>query len=248
MLLQPVLSASTSKVIMLFMVSPSDEHLSESVCTLSLGVRLKSVELGSNIRQTLKNRTTYSEQVERTLSLLEREREEKYSLIRLKEKLERDLNIYSQAIKEKDNKLAVVMARVKQLEKENFEVAARLKKEAEEYKEQFHAVSRKLRQVQAKVESEKHGKTGSARKAETMSACTPPPTILEESFPKHFTSSSPLRDSLTQPALKPTQPRPASATKQWLTPTTKKTREVIPRPQSVSKLADSRSGKGKTKV
>ena len=55
-LLQPVLSSSTSKVLMLFMVSPTEDSLSETICTLSLGVRLKSVELGSNIRLSLKNR------------------------------------------------------------------------------------------------------------------------------------------------------------------------------------------------
>lgn len=58
-LLQPVLSSSTSKVLMLFMVSPTEDSLSETICTLSLGVRLKSVELGSNIRLSLKNRNFY---------------------------------------------------------------------------------------------------------------------------------------------------------------------------------------------
>ena len=58
-LLQPVLSSNTSKVLMLFMVSPTDDAVNETVCTLSLGVRLKSVELGSNIRHSLKDRNSH---------------------------------------------------------------------------------------------------------------------------------------------------------------------------------------------
>ena len=151
-LLQPVLSSSSSKLLMLFMISPSEDSLSESICTLSLGVRLKSIELGSNIRNSLKARKLQSEQVERTFLLLEKEREEKFALLRCKEKLERDINSYLQAMKEKDNKIAVLATRIKLMEREAFDLTTRLKKEAEDYKQQFHQISRKCRYLQAKMD------------------------------------------------------------------------------------------------
>lgn len=225
-LLQPVFASPSSKLIVVFNVAPSEAHLPETLCTLSLAVRLKSVELGANLRHTFKN-----QQVERTLSLLEKEREEKLMLIRAKEKLERDVGSYTQAMKEKDNKLAVVSGRLKQLEKEHFDCTARLKREAEDYKQQFHMVSRKLRLV--KVDPKPH-------KAELASPS--PPIIPEEPVPKAF-SRSPSREVLTTGKL--SQPRLHSAGKQWLTPNLKKAREAIPRPQSVSKTTEGKSGKVK---
>lgn len=152
-LLQPVLSRSSSKVLMIFMVSPAEEALSETVCTLSLGVRLQSIELGANIRHSLKARMHYVEQVERTFLLLEKEREEKYALLRCKEKLERDVNSYLQAMKEKDNKIAILATRIKLKEREEFDQGTRLKKEAEDYKQQFHQASKKCRFLQMKLEA-----------------------------------------------------------------------------------------------
>jgi hypothetical protein len=226
LLLQPVFSSPASKLLVLFNVAPSEAHLPETLCTLSLAVRLKSVELGANIRQSLKN-----QQVERTLSLLEKEREEKLMLIRGKEKLERDLGSYTQAMKEKDNKLAVVTARLKLLEKDHFDSTARLKREVEEYKQQFHMVSRKLRLV--KVDPKPH-------KAESTSST--PPIIPEEPVLKAF-SRSPSREVLNTGKL--SQPRMHTSAKQWLTPNMKKAKEAIPRPQSVSKTTEGKSGKVK---
>ena len=69
--------------------------------------------------------------------LLEKEREEKFAVIRGKEKVERDLNSYSHALKDKESRIAVLSARVKQLERDHFDDSARMKKEAEDYRQQF---------------------------------------------------------------------------------------------------------------
>ena len=86
--------------------------------------------------------------------LLEKEREEKFAVIRGKEKVERDLNSYSHALKDKESRIAVLSARVKQLERDHFDDSARMKKEAEDYRQQFHTASRKCRQLQARLDAQ----------------------------------------------------------------------------------------------
>ena len=230
-LLQPVLSSNTSKVLMLFMVSPTEESLNESICTLSLGVRLKSVELGSNIRNSLKDRNFHIEQVERTFLLLEKEREEKFALIRSKEKLERDINSYHQVMKEKDSKIALLTGRLKALEKDSFDNTARLKKEAEDYKQQYHNASRKCRLLQSKIES--HPKPSPYKKPES-----PQITIIEEVSLRTIQNSlSPPRELvINATANKLSQSR--AQQRPWLTPTAKK---AAPRPQSAPKSMESKA-------
>ena len=88
-MLQPTLSRHDSIVTMIFMVSPIEASCGETISTLSLGVRLKAVELGGGVQKQIE-----TQEVERTLKLLEKEREEKNSILRKLEKLERDLTAY----------------------------------------------------------------------------------------------------------------------------------------------------------
>ena len=179
--------------------------------------------------------------------MLEKEREEKFALIRSKEKLERDINSYLQAMKEKDNKIALLSTRSKQLERDSFDNTARLKKEAEDYKQQFHQASRKCRLLQAKLEAVP--KVGPAKKADGS-----PPMILtieEVSVRTVQTSLSPPREMAFSAGVnKGSQVRTSAQTRPWLTPTAKKTKEHAARPQSVPKIVESKtpswklSGKG----
>ena len=214
-LLQPVFAAPASKLVVVFNVAPGEEHVAETVGTLALGVRLKSVELTGNIRDKLKNR-----QVERTFSLLEKEREEKFLVLRVKDKLERDLSSYSQALKDKDNKLSLLSSRLKQLEKEHFESTARLKREVEEHKQQLATVTRKLRQ------SVQSGRSDAGRSEVQLTE-------------RH----SPKREVLGQ--TKMSQARLNAVGKHSLTPNMKKAKTPIPRPQSVSKVSESRNDPAK---
>ena len=99
-ILQPTLGGSESLVTMIMNCSPASESISETLCTLALGSRVKAVDLGFFIRKNL-----VTKEVERTLTLLEKERSEKISLMRTLDKLQRDLESYQLAIKDKDNKI-----------------------------------------------------------------------------------------------------------------------------------------------
>lgn len=106
--LQPTLGGSDSSVTMIMNCSPESESLPETVCTLALGSRVKAVDLGFFIRKNLGNK-----EVERTLTLLEKERSEKNSLLRMLDKIQRDLEYKSIALKDKDCKINSLQAKLK---------------------------------------------------------------------------------------------------------------------------------------
>ncbi|OMJ74101.1 hypothetical protein SteCoe_27048 [Stentor coeruleus] len=116
-LLQPTLGGSQSAVNMIFNCSPSNESLNETVCTLALASRVKAVDLGFFIRKNLKTK-----EVERTLSLLEKERLEKNNILRTLDKLQRDLESYQFAVKDRDNKIAMLNSKIKLRDKAYQEV------------------------------------------------------------------------------------------------------------------------------
>lgn len=108
-ILQPTLGGSSSLVTMIVACSPSLDSISETVCTLALASRVKTVDLGFFIRKNLKNK-----EVERTLSLLEKERAEKTNLGRIIDKLKRDVEYYDIAVKDRDNRIAVLNKKIKE--------------------------------------------------------------------------------------------------------------------------------------
>lgn len=111
-LLQSTLGGSQSVVTMVITCSPCIESLSETICTLNFASRVKAVDLGFFIRKNLK-----TQEVGRTLTLLEKERTEKISLLRTLDKLQRDLETYQFAMKDKDSKIALLNQKLKMREK-----------------------------------------------------------------------------------------------------------------------------------
>ena len=107
-ILQPTLGGSESWVTMIMNCSPSVDSMNETLCTLALGSRVKSVDLGFFIRKNLLNK-----EVERTLTLLEKERSEKNGLLRTLDKLQRDLESYQIALKDRDSKISTLKKKVK---------------------------------------------------------------------------------------------------------------------------------------
>ena len=93
---------------MIMNCSPSVDSMNETLCTLALGSRVKSVDLGFFIRKNLLNK-----EVERTLTLLEKERSEKNGLLRTLDKLQRDLESYQIALKDRDSKISTLKKKVK---------------------------------------------------------------------------------------------------------------------------------------
>jgi Kinesin motor domain len=123
-LLQPTLGGSESKVTVILTCSPCEDSVGETLSTLSLGTRIKSVDLCWALKKNIK-----SLEVERTLNLLEKERSEKLALIRKLEKLDRDFQNFQLAMKEKDLRLASMSVIIKQNEKKHIEQNENLKKE-----------------------------------------------------------------------------------------------------------------------
>ena len=146
-MLQPTLSRHDSIVTMIFMVSPIEASCGETISTLSLGVRLKAVELGGGVQKQIE-----TVEVERTLKLLEKEREEKNSILRKLEKLERDLTAYQFSIKEKDNKISTLTGRIKQKEKEWYDELERLRRENKDIKNKHELANKQLRMANRKNE------------------------------------------------------------------------------------------------
>lgn len=135
-------------------------------------------------------------------------------------------------MREKDNKVALLASRLKALEKDSFDSSARLKKEAEDYKQQFHNISRKCRLLQAKIESVP--KPSPFKKPESPHIFL---TIDEMSSRTLQTSLSPPRELLVAATgAKLSHSRPQQ--RPWMTPTARK---AIPRPQSAPKVLESKS-------
>jgi len=134
-------------------------------------------------------------------------------------------------MREKDNKIGLLATRLKALEKDSFDSSARLKKEAEDYKQQFHNISRKCRLLQAKIESVP--KPSPYKKPESPHILT-----IEEMTSRTLqTSLSPPRELLiaaTGAKLSQSQ----AQRRPWMTPTARK---AIPRPQSAPKMLESKS-------
>ncbi|OMJ80013.1 hypothetical protein SteCoe_19836 [Stentor coeruleus] len=111
--LQSTLGGSESIVNMIMNCSPSMDSLNETLCTLALGSRVKAVDLGFIIRKNI-----VTKEIERTLTLLEKERSDKNSMLRTLDKLQRDLESSQIALKDKDNKIAILKSRMNQKEKD----------------------------------------------------------------------------------------------------------------------------------
>ena len=152
-LLKPSLSGVNSKVTVILNVNPTEDNLNESISTLTLGVRLKSVDLAWAIRKDLKN-----EEVERTLGLLEKERNEKNSIMRKVDKLERDNSGYVVALKEKDAKIGFLTSKLKNIEKVNCEDNEGVRKKLGILKGRLEESEKKIRSLQHQAEQEKLAK------------------------------------------------------------------------------------------
>ena len=152
-LLKPSLSGLNSKVTVIMNVNPTEDNVNESISTLTLGVRLKSVDLAWAIRKDLKN-----EEVERTLCLLEKERYEKNTLIRKVDKLERDNSGYATALKEKEAKIGFLTSKLKNIDKVNSEETESIRKKLGILKGRLEESDKKIRNLQHQAEQEKLAK------------------------------------------------------------------------------------------
>lgn len=144
------LSAPCSKVSVILNISPTEDSINETISTLTLGQRLKSIDLSWAIRKNIK-----TEEVERTLDLLEKERNEKICLIRKVEKLERDIDGYSTALRERDNKISNLTTKLKNIEKTASEEIDSLRKDLKTSKTKTEEITKKLNQVKLKAPLEK---------------------------------------------------------------------------------------------
>ena len=148
------LATQESKVSIILNCSPSEDNFNETVSTLTLGLRLKSIDLSWAIRKNLK-----SEEVERTLSLLEKERSEKNSLSRKVEKLERDLDSYISAVKDKDFKINCLTSKLRSIDKSHAEEMDFLRKELNIAKIHYEDTVKKLNSLRRQIEQEKSSKS-----------------------------------------------------------------------------------------
>ena len=144
------LASQESKVSIILNCSPTEDNISETISTLTLGTRLKSIDLAWAIRKNVKN-----EEVERTLNLLEKERTEKFAIGRKLEKLERDIEGYNAAVKERDAKIITQNTKIKQMEKMHNDEIELLKKELQNYKIKEEDANKKLVAFRRKTEQEK---------------------------------------------------------------------------------------------
>lgn len=152
------LSAPSSKVSVILNCSPTEESLNETLSTLTLGQRLKSIDLSWAIRKNLK-----SEEVSRTLDLLEKERSEKINLLRKLEKLERDLEAYTNVVKEKDLKINNLASKLKLIEKAASEEIEALKKGLMTTKSKYEDLNKKFIITKSQAEHEKSAKAQALR-------------------------------------------------------------------------------------
>ena len=153
-ILKPSLAGHSSKVTVILNCSPTEDNLNESISTLSLGLRLKSVDLAWAIRKNLKN-----EEVERTLTLLEKERTEKNLLSRKIDKFERDISSYISALKDKDSKINILTNRLKSIDKIHADENDLIRRELQILKLKQQEADRKLRMIKTQAEHHKFDKT-----------------------------------------------------------------------------------------
>ena len=137
-MLKPTLGGSESKVTVILACSPCEDSINETLSTLALGTRIKSVDLCWALKKNIK-----SIEVERTLNLLEKERSEKLALIRKLEKFDRDFQNYELGMKEKDLRIASMSVIIKQTEKKFSEQNEVLRKEIGNLKQKLEEGPRK---------------------------------------------------------------------------------------------------------
>lgn len=195
-LLQTTLGGAESMVTVILNCNPCEESSGETTCTLALGTRLRSVDLGYNIRKNLKN-----EEVERTLRLLEKERADKNLILRKLDKLERDIESYQYAIKDRDSKIGGLIIKVKNKEKLLGDENDKLRKELLALKNSQEQSAKKLRIIKSQAENESMAKNKAIQqlkvKEATMkrvlsaspSAFRRPPTNYQPTHPITHTPS-----------------------------------------------------------
>lgn len=92
--------------------------------------------------------------MERTFTLLEKERAEKNELIRRVERLERDIEGYIWAVKDRDSKLTNLNTRLKQKDKEATDDSEKLKKEIAQIKQAYEENAKRLKCATIKSKSD----------------------------------------------------------------------------------------------
>ena len=152
-LLKPSLSTN-SKIVVILNCSPTEDNTNESISTLSLGMRLKAIDLSGAIKKNLK-----TEEVERTFNLLEKERFEKNNLARKVEKLEKDVEGYIVCIKEKEAKITNLLLNLKNTKKTHFDQNEIIKFQLKELKTKQLETERKLRLIKTEADHVKLSKT-----------------------------------------------------------------------------------------
>jgi kinesin family protein C2/C3 len=185
------LSASSSKISVILNCSPTEDSINETISTLTLGQRLKSIDLSWAIRKNIK-----TEEVERTLDLLEKERNEKNSLIRKLEKLERDLDGYITALKERDNKLANLTSKLKQIEKTASEEIDCLRKDLKFSKIKNEEITKKFILVKTKADNEKPKKPSKPKNPKLLFPTSPTPKTEKSSITPLLTKEKKSIDTL----------------------------------------------------
>ncbi|CAG9313944.1 KAR3 [Blepharisma stoltei] len=164
-ILQQTLGGEESMVTVILNCSPCEESSGETICTLALGTRLRSVDLGYSIRKNLKN-----EEVERTLRLLEKERADKNTILRKLDKLERDIESYVYAIKDRDSKIGGLIIKSKNKEKQLTEENDKLRKELISLKNSQEESNKKLRIIKSHAENEALAKNKAIQQLKTKEA------------------------------------------------------------------------------
>ncbi|CAG9335513.1 unnamed protein product [Blepharisma stoltei] len=122
--LKPTLGETETDVNAIMNCSPEIENYNEAICTLELGSRLKSVDLDWVVKR---NKT--SQELEKTLKLLGKERDEKAMLVGKLEKMGKEIDELEKGIKERDTKLSTLMNKIKVKDKSSIEEVENLRKE-----------------------------------------------------------------------------------------------------------------------
>ncbi|CAG9321718.1 unnamed protein product [Blepharisma stoltei] len=157
-ILQPTLGGSESKITFILNCSPSESCSNETASTLALGLRLQVLDFGFLIRKNLN-----CEEIERTLKLLEKERAEKNTISRRLDKVERDLESYQYALKDREVKMGILNTKYKQKEKTFQDEITKLKKELVNLKVQQDETNKRLKTIAAKAENENIFKSKAAQ-------------------------------------------------------------------------------------
>ena len=222
-MLQPTLGGSESKVTVILACSPSEDSINETLSTLSLGTRIKSVDLCWALRKNIK-----SIEVERTLTLLEKERSEKLALIRKLEKLDRDFQNFQLSMKEKDLRIASMSVIIKQSEKKYVEQNENMKKELQAIKSKQEEIKKKSLVLVSSANFDMAAKLSATQQEETKRK----PTIIIQATEteKMLKSSSCKPYKILETGKRLTSTSPVSLKKNLVTPKSGKS-QTPSRPQ-----------------